>query len=485
MKKNFFIWMPTITILSSILTSFIMSLIPELAAEDEMLFFCSICIFFGIFVILWLIKNKLKFVKDYNEYNNLCECTAILELAYNNDYKRYKRQVFNDMILAAIVYFCFLLIVFFLLFAFIYGIILLGFSIFITLKLLRPYLKIRKAGYIELEGRLKDMYPPYKAERDTCTYEEMCASISLPRFYNVINTVNTISAILYIICGMLIFMVGITVINVIGFGNNIQLVLSGGFLVVFAIYAIPIILLGVKSILINRILSSSRFILLTISFVLSVVLSVPLCKPFGIYSAKYLLEDAISSSNFYYDADTNLLQEKLELENLTDFDYDYSKKWEVLDLYSVANDNNDEDFFRMRFLVKVGAEYQIVHNDTLGNERIVVITPDELKEIYNRPKSDLEILVERIKLYYGDRTKVYDDGKYLLIEQSYDKDVPFPTQTEQVSILEDYAKFIKVFMSNDNISTFNRGVKIRCYYDCGKSFGKALTFEELENMKYD
>lgn len=168
--------------------------------------------FFFAFIIVFLTSLIIhKLLKNIEEYQNLCDVTPIMEMAYNNDYKKYKRQAQLNMILYTAIFVC-VLLEFIALFTSISNVPLIDYIILGAFLILAgiysslyiwSYLEIRKAKHIILDEELQEKYSIYKKERDTCTYEEML--LPRPRFYLAINTANTIFAIINIVIGLLTY----------------------------------------------------------------------------------------------------------------------------------------------------------------------------------------------------------------------------------------------------------------------------------------
>ena len=131
-------------------------------------------------------------------------------------------------------------------------------------------------------------------------------------------------------------------------------------------------------------------------------------------------------SRLSYDAKSNLVQETIRVNDIENFDYTDERKYSILKL---SEEGMKE---LLRKIIRVNAEYHVVYRDSLGKEQVITIAPSELKEIYHQTKSELDILLERLKLFLDGidaldegATNVYDDGKYILIEMTPN----YPAQT--------------------------------------------------------
>lgn len=260
MKTSFYFVLFSLAYLSAILLD-----IPFL--NEYGIIFASIIVF-----IISLIIHKL--FKNIIEYQNLCEVASIMEMAYNNDYKKYKRQAQLKMILyaAAFVYFLLGIIVSLISFS---NVSLISYIIWSAcmiltgiylLRNLLSYLKIKKAKHIILDKEFQNIYSIYKNERDTCTYEEML--LPRPKFYPAINDVNTIFAIISIAIALLTFTILYTYKEV--FNSETIFIGLGG----LSIYGIFFIYFGIKDLLSTS--SNQKYIFLLLSCVIAALLYMPM-----------------------------------------------------------------------------------------------------------------------------------------------------------------------------------------------------------------
>lgn len=146
--------------------------------------------FFVAFIIVFVANRIItKLLSNQIEYQLMCEMIFVMEMAYNNDYKKYKRQVLLKMIVF-IVTFVYLLLCFIGLFTSFSDVPLVDYILWGTFMILggisslwyiRYYLQVRKAGRITLDQDLQEIYPSYQEERATCTFEEML--LPRPKYY--------------------------------------------------------------------------------------------------------------------------------------------------------------------------------------------------------------------------------------------------------------------------------------------------------------
>ena len=129
--------------------------------------------------------------------------------------------------------------------------------------------------------------------------------------------------------------------------------------------------------------------------------------------------------------------------------------------------------------IKIGAEYQFVFRDKSNDEQIVIISPSELKEIYHQSKSDIDILLELLKLDFY-KEKIYEDGEYIVVEMQENGNVPYPMQSEQTRFSTWLANFAKECAEDYGIASFNRGLKIRIVFNDERFIEHTLSLEELK-----
>lgn len=151
MKTSFFIVLLPLGILPAILS-------------DRPYLYCCLSLLILFFLYF--------FLKEDEDYQLKYEEMAIMEMVYNNDYKKYKRQALFDMIEYTAA-FVFLLLLFIIsLFSdnpLTWPIILSGiYTITIgsySLEYIRSYVRVRKAGRITLDNKLQERYLSYKDEK--------------------------------------------------------------------------------------------------------------------------------------------------------------------------------------------------------------------------------------------------------------------------------------------------------------------------------
>lgn len=423
--------------------------------------------FFFAFIIVFFVDCIIKkLLKDQIAYQQMCEVAFVLEMAYNNDYKKYKRQVLLQMIVY-IAIFVYILLFFIALFTEFSNVPLIDYilwGIFVILAsissswYIRLYLQVRKAGGVMLNKELQEIYLSYKDERDTHTSEEML--LPRPKFYQVINTANTLFAILCIVIGLLTTII-FYMYNP-EFSSEMEFYQLGS-----SIYGILAIYCGVKDLL--RISSSQKYILLLLSCAITALLYVPITH--------YMNEDSLAAyiandPNLSYDAKDNLVQETIILDEIGDIEPAYLKQRLML-LLSTADSKK-----LLKKTIRVGAEYQLVFRDKSGNEQIIIISPSELREIYHQTKSNLESLLEILKLDFNG-AKVYEDGEYIVVEIRKWENVPYPMQSEQ-----DFSKWLvnysKICAKDYDIASFNRGLTMRFIFDDDRFIEHTLSLEELK-----
>lgn len=425
-------------------------------------FFACIIVFFADRIIRKLLKNQI-------EYQQICEVAFIMEMAYNNDYKKYKQQALLQMIVYTVifVYTSFYFIALFTSFSnvplidyILWGafMILAGIS---SLWYIRLYLQVRKAGCVILDKGLQEIYQSYKDERGTCTYEEML--LPRPKHYKAINTVNTIFAILSIVIGLLIITILYTYRGELN--SNAELVEIS-----LIIYGALAFYCGIKDLLNTS--NSQKYLLLLLSCILVVLLYIP----FTSYLNKTFLTAYIGvDSNLSYDAKSNLVQEIIRVDEIASFEPTYCKKRTILRLSGGGHKKLIES------MIRVNAEYQTVYRDSAGKKQVITIALSELKEIYHQTKSYLDIFLGIIKLDLGENsTKVYDDGEYIIVELWEGENVPYPMQSEQTRISAWLANFAKECAEDYNIASFNRGLKMRLIFNNNQFIEHSLSLEELK-----
>lgn len=355
MKTSFYFVLFSLAYLSAILLD-----IPFL--NEYGIIFASIIVF-----IISLIIHKL--FKNIIEYQNLCEVASIMEMAYNNDYKKYKRQAQLKMILyaAAFVYFLLGIIVSLISFS---NVSLISYIIWSAcmiltgiylLRNLLSYLKIKKAKHIILDKEFQNIYSIYKNERDTCTYEEML--LPRPKFYPAINAVNTIFAIISIAIALLTFTILYTYKEVF---NSVTIFIGLGGLSI--IYGIFFIYFGIKDLLSTS--SNQKYIFLLLSCVIAALLYMPITN----YINKVSLEARIANDpNLSYDAKNNIVQTTIISDEIRNIKTTYFKQRSMIILSS------DDTKELLKKTISIGAEFQFIYN----NQQFIeyTLSLDELKKI--------------------------------------------------------------------------------------------------------
>lgn len=455
MKTSFYFVLFSLAYLSAILLD-----IPFL--NEYGIIFASIIVF-----IISLIIHKL--FKNIIEYQNLCEVASIMEMAYNNDYKKYKRQAQLKMILyaAAFVYFLLGIIVSLISFS---NVSLISYIIWSAcmiltgiylLRNLLSYLKIKKAKHIILDKEFQNIYSIYKNERDTCTYEEML--LPRPKFYPAINAVNTIFAIISIAIALLTFTILYTYKEVF---NSVTIFIGLGGLSI--IYGIFFIYFGIKDLLSTS--SNQKYIFLLLSCVIAALLYMPITN----YINKVSLEARIANDpNLSYDAKNNIVQTTIISDEIRNIKTTYFKQRSMIILSS------DDTKELLKKTISIGAEFQFILKDKSGNKKVVTISPSELKEIYHQTKSNLDILLEIIRLDF-EEAKVYDDGEYIIIESM--ENAPYPTQPEEIKTL--VQEITKLSAEVYDIKAFNKGLKTRYIYNNQQFIEYTLSLDELKKIEY-
>lgn len=322
------------------------------------------------------------------------------------------------------------------------------------------YLEIRKAKHIILDEELQEKYSIYKKERDTCTYEEML--LPRPRFYLAINTANTIFAIINIVIGLLTYIILYTCKEEFNNIGNELIVLSS-----LSLYGILAIYFGITDLFNTS--NSQKYILLLLSCVIAALLYIPITN----YINKVSFEARIANDpNLSYDANDNIVQATIISDEIRNIETTYFKQRSMIILSS------DDAKELLKKTISIGAEFQFILKDKLGNKKVVTISPSELKEIYHQTKSNLDILLEILKLDFNG-AKVYDDGEYIIIEVM--NNAPYPTQPEEIKTL--IKDFIRERAEEYNIKAFNKGLKIRLIYNNQQFIEYTLSLDELKKTE--
>ena len=372
-------------------------------------FIACIIVFIGNSIINKLLKNQI-------EYQEICEAAFIMEMVYNNDYKKYKQQALFQMIVNAAI-FVYTLLLFISLFLelsnvplidyIIWGVLTIGNGLIFFMNV-KFYIQVVKGKKIILNKEFQELFQNYKVDRGTYTFEEML--LPRPKYYQVINAANTLFAILSIVIGLLI--------TIILYAYNGEFSSESAFYrLSLSIYGILTIYFGAKDLL--SISNSQKYILLLLSCAIAVLLYMPITHYMNKDSLEAYIVDA---PNLSYDVKSNVVQVVLDVDSLTSFDdVIFVKQRSMLIL------SGDKKLLKK--IIRVGAECQIVVKDKYENEQIANIAPSELKEIYNQTKTDLEILIGIIKLDLSWGMKeddireieVYDDGECVICCRSRKK----------------------------------------------------------------
>lgn len=419
-------------------------------------FFACIIVFFAHLIIRKLLKNSI-------EYQKMCEAAFILEMAYNNDYKKYKQQAQIKMTIHTVGFVCMLLL-FIALFTSSSNTSLIDYILFGAFAILTginsalhiwSYLKIRKEKHIILNEELQEKYLIYKNKRDTCTYEEML--LPRPRFYLAINAANTIFAIMTIVIGLLMCVILYT--N----KEEFDLISIGG----LSLCGILALYYGVTDLLCTS--NSQKYILLLLSCIIAALLYMPITN----YRNKASLEAYIANDpDLSYNAKNNIVQETIILDEISETKVTYWKQR----LMIILSRNYEKEMLKK--VIKIGAEFQYIFKDKSGNKKVVTISPSELKKIYNQTRSNLDILLESIKLDFDD-AKVYDDGECITIELI--EDIPYPIQPEETKkLIKDFTRECAEIY---DVKESNRGIKIRCIYKNQQFIEYTLSLDELRKIE--
>ncbi len=306
-----------------------------------------------------------------------------------------------------------------------------------------------------MNEELQEKYLIYKNKRDTCTYEEML--LPRPRFYLAINAANTIFAIMTIVIGLLMCVIPYT--N----KEEFDLISIGGLSLcgIFALYC------GVTDLLCTS--NSQKYILLLLSCIIAALLYMPITN----YRNKASLEAYIADDlSFNYNAKNNIVQRTVMLDKISETKVTYWKQFSMI----ILSGNYAKEMLKK--VIKIGAEFQYIYKDKSGNKKVVTISPSELKKIYNQTRSDLDILLEIIKLDFDD-AKVYDDGECITIELI--EDIPYPIQPEETKkLIKDLTRECAEIY---DVKESNRGIKIRCIYKNQQFIEYTLSLDELRKIE--
>ena len=423
-------------------------------------FFACIIVFFADRIINRFLKNQI-------EYQQICAVISIMEMAYNNDYKKFKRQALLQMVVYTAL-FIYMLSYFVALFTSFSNVPLIDYILWGTftilagissLQYIRLYLQARKTGYVMLDKELQEIYQSYKNERDSHTYEEML--LPRPKHYKATNTANTLFAILSIVTGLL----AIAILYAYRGESNFDTELVEFSMIIYGALASY---WGIKDLLSTS--NSQKYLLLLLSCAIAVLSY----KPITHYMNKKFLAAYIADvPNLIYNTKDNLIQETITLDELDGFETTYVKQRSML--FLSFNDKKE----LLKKIIRTDAEYQFVFRDKSSNKQIIIISPSELKEIYHQTKSNLNILLEVLKLDF-EGAKVYDDGEYIVVEIWRNENVPYSMQSEHTKVSEFLANVTKESAQNYGVADFDRGLKIRCIFNDGRFIEHTLSLEELK-----
>lgn len=427
-----------------------------------------------VFLTDYVVKKVLK---TQIEDQQISDAIVLMELAYNNDYKKYKRQTLFSMIVTMAM-FIYMLLFFIALFTIdtdvpifdyiIWGAFTIGMGIY-AYGNIKYYIRVVKDGHIVLDENLQDIFQDYKEERGTCTYEDILSG--RPKSYHVMNTANIIFAIVSILIGLL---VNIILYTYRGETNGELVSLS------LIIYGVLAFYFGIKDLLSTNTSISAKCSILILSCVLVTLIYSPLTN---ILNKDILNAYIANDPSLKYDVNSNLVQGKLDLDgNLTDYELPFLKKRLILTTLS-----GEEDKKMLKKIIRVNAEFHVILKDISGETQIVKITPNELTEIYNQDKSDLDILLELLRLDYGNlekncSVKVYADGEYITIELQYDN-ISYPIQSKLTESSTALAEDVKGAAEYYDVASFNRGLKIRIFFENHQFIEQSLSLKELRNIE--
>lgn len=427
-------------------------------------FICTLVIIIIVAIIISILFKKQL------EYQEKCEVVFLMEMAYNNDYKKYKSQALLIMIFytALFVYILSIFVALFVSSSIVHIIDYILLSVFVVLTgissflHIKDFLQVRKAGCVILDERLQNLYKLYKNDRDTCSYEEML--LPQPKHYKAINTANSIFAILSIIIGLLTIAVIYTYRGELHSKPvivEISLIPYG----VFSTYC------GIKDLI--HALNSQKLILLLFSCVIVLLLYIPCTN----YLNKTILMACVRDySILSYDEKSNLVQDTIIVDEISHFEPSWLRK-HILIILSGQK-------ILLKNIIRVNAEFQVIYKDRAGEEQVITIAPSELKEIYNQNKTDLDIALESLKLDLGEKsTKVYDDGEHIIIEIWASQDVAYPIQSEQMRISTWLAKYAKECAEDYNIATLNRGLKMRLIFNNDQFIETVVSLENINKLE--
>lgn len=448
-----------VTLAEILIVLLTMSLVISLNLPIYILFIEYIIIYF-IFILY--VDEKLLFSAE-NSIDNIrtkMEKIKLMEIVYNNDYEKYKQNALHTMIykiaLFIICLFLFILsctnasfpTISIILFALM---TILG-STYVLLSI-KSYVKIRKSQQIIIDKELQESYQQYKVKRETYTYKRILLSLPRPQYY--LSKISLILyAITYFITGCLILAFCYTHIKDITL--NIVNIIIG---IIICLTGILCISTSTDKILTYSTSNKEKFTILLLSSLLTTFLYTPLTNQLDKLYLKINYEDDYSSC--IYNSKTNILQLTLKKVENTQSDK-HDKKSIPLLLLS----QGPEGKILFKNIIRAGADFQFIVTDIKNNKKIVYFSQNELKKIYNQKKSDLDMCIDLLKLDY-ETAKVYDDSKYIVIENREQNILPplYRTPTERNKYLTELVNRSKRLAVFYKIARFNRGLKIRYIFN--------------------
>lgn len=433
--------------------------------------------FICLYIILMVLSAVIGYSLPIFKYYDRCKTVELMEMVYNN-YKNYKQKTFLTMIYMIALFALFALCLFIVILddsstseTIFFIIMTIGSGLGALYRII-SYMRVARSKQIILDETLQKIYPLYKAERDTRSYEEIYEEILLPRpkYYQAVNIVNKIAAITILIMGLFILAFLYSYRNDI-FTNTIDTIITVGFACTFSIASIYY---GTKDILKTSTTQEQKITFLLLSCLLAALLYTPTSHQLN----KLFLKGYVHNIKSYnYNSKTNVFQDTIKVQNIADQTYIYRKQSLPLSYLTFQK-------ALLKKLIRAGAEYQIVYIDTINNKQIVAFSLNELKDICNQKRSDLEIRIELLKLIVDEPT-VYDDGKYIVIEMNRGKNVPPPytTPSEQNDFLTWLTNYTKEFAFFYKIAYFNRGLRIRYIFNNNQFVESAVSLNELRNKE--
>lgn len=167
--------------------------------------------FICLYIILMVLSAVIGYSLPIFKYYDRCKTVELMEMVYNN-YKNYKQKTFLTMIYMIALFALFALCLFIVILddsstseTIFFIIMTIGSGLGALYRII-SYMRVARSKQIILDETLQKIYPLYKAERDTRSYEEIYEEILLPRpkYYQAVNIVNKIAAITILIMGLFI-----------------------------------------------------------------------------------------------------------------------------------------------------------------------------------------------------------------------------------------------------------------------------------------